>query len=82
MSSEGTREGTRSCVARFARHSKWIACSQAKNLKLRENGHNNSRQCWELLAKNVASVCRGLKVSPVSNFAKQHATGCANGRNM
>ena len=51
-------------------------------IKLRANGHNNSQQCWELLANNVASFCTGLKVSSVSNFAQQHATGCSNGRSM
>ena len=40
------------------------------------------QQFWELLANNLASVCTGLKVWPVSNFAQQHATGCANGRSM
>ena len=28
----------------------------------------------ELLANNIASICTGLKVWPVSNFAQQHAT--------
>ena len=32
------------------------------------------QQCWELLANNVVSVCTGLKVWLVSNFAQQHAT--------
>ena len=38
------------------------------SLRLRANGRNNSQQCWELLANNVASVCTGLKVWPFSNF--------------
>ena len=42
--------------------------------RLRANGRNNSQQCLELLANNVASICTGLKVWPVSNFAQQHAT--------
>ena len=31
-------------------------------VNLRANGRNNSRKCWELLAKNAAFVCTGLKV--------------------
>ena len=46
------------------------------SLKLRTwNRSNNSpEQCWELLANNVASVWTGLKVWPVSNFARQLPT--------
>ena len=47
-------------------------------VRLRADGRNNSQQCWELLAKNVASVCTGLKVWPVLNFAQQHATTSIN----
>ena len=46
----------------------------SKVIELRANGRNNSQQCWELFANNVASVCTGPKVCPVSNFAQQHAT--------
>ena len=50
-------------------------CSKL-SLKLRKwNRSNNSpEQCWELLANNVASVWTGLKVWPVSNFARQLPT--------
>ena len=41
---------------------------------LRANGRNNSRKCWELLPKNAAFVCTGLKVWPVSNVAQQLPT--------
>ena len=43
------------------------------SLKLRANGRSNSYR-WELLANNVPSVCTGLKVWPVSNFAQQLPT--------
>ena len=33
--------------------------SKADVLKLRGNGRNNSQQCWELLANDVASVFTG-----------------------
>ena len=50
-------------------------CSKL-SLRLRTwNRSNNSpEQCWELLANNVASVWTGLKVWPVSNFARQLPT--------
>ena len=44
-------------------------------IRLRAKGGNNSQQCWELQANNVASVCTGRKVWPVSKFA-QHPTTC------
>ena len=44
------------------------------SVKLCANGRNNFQKCWELLANNVTSVCTGLKVWPVSNFAQQHTT--------
>ena len=37
-------------------------------------GANNSKHCWVLLANNVASVCMGLKVWPVSNYTQQVPT--------
>ena len=54
--------------------SKWRL--REKWLRLRANGRNNPQQCWELLANSVASVCTGLKLWPVSNFAQQHPTTC------
>ena len=39
------------CCAKF--ETRW-------NLKLRANGRNSTRQCWELLANNIASVCTGF----------------------
>ena len=36
------------------------------------------KKCCDLLAKNVAHICSGLKVWPVSNFAKQRATTSSN----
>ena len=47
------------------------------SLKLRANGRSNSHR-WELLANNVPSVCTGLKVWPVSNFAQQLPTTRSN----
>ena len=35
---------------------------------------NNSQHCCVLLANNVASVCMGLKVWPVSNYTQQVPT--------
>ena len=45
---------------------------------------NNSQHCRVLLANNVASVCMGLKIWPVSNYTQQVPTLLwfpANGRN-
>ena len=53
--------------------------------KAHTNGRNKSQHCCVLLANNVASVCRGLKVWPVSNYTQQVPTLLwfhANGRNM
>ena len=36
------------------------------------------KKCCDLLAKNVAHICSGLKVWPVSNFAKKRATTSSN----
>ena len=36
--------------------------------------HNIVACCWGFLANNVASVCMGLKVWPVSNYAQQAPT--------
>ena len=35
---------------------------------------NNSQHCWVLFANDVASVCMGLKVWPVSNYTQQLPT--------
>ena len=35
----------------------------ARGFKLSVNGSNNSQQCWELLANNVATVCNSSKHS-------------------
>ena len=35
-------------------------CCVKSNFKLHANGRNNSQQCWELLANNVASDCTGV----------------------
>ena len=51
-------------------------------LKPRANGRHIVGQQLPTLMGVVASVCKKLKVLPVSNFAQQHATGCAKGRNM
>ena len=47
--------------------------------------HNTVACCWGFLVNNVASVCMGLKVWPVSNSTQQVPTMLwfhANGRNM
>ena len=46
--------------------------------------HNIVACCWGFVANSVASVCMGLKVSPVSNYTQQVPTLLwfhANGRN-
>ena len=43
-------------------------------VNLRANERNNSRKCWELLAKNAAFVYTGLEVLPVSSVAQQLPT--------
>ena len=53
---------------------------------LRSKGRNNSKHCWP---KNVESYCVRLNIAKrltgfkfFRNNSHQHATGCANGRNM
>ena len=45
-----------------------IENQKALALKLTANGGNNSQQCWELLANNVASVCTVLKTVLWASF--------------
>ena len=54
--------------------------------KVRANGRNNSQHCWP---NHVGSCCDRLHVAKrltgcatTPKNAQQHATGCANGRNM
>ena len=42
----------------------------------RNNSADNSHQCWDLLANNVAPVCPRLNVWPDSSLTKQHETKC------
>ena len=54
-------------------------------VKARANGRNKSQHCCVFLANNVASVCMGLKVWPVSNYTQQVPTLLwihADGRNV
>ena len=47
-----------------------------------ENGRNNSQQCCVPL-HGVKSLTGGFKLCATTpNNTQQHATGCANGRNM
>ena len=49
---------------------------------VRENGRNNSQQCCVPL-HGVKSLTGGFKLCATTpNNTQQHATGCANGRNM
>ena len=52
-----------------------------RNLKLRANGLNKSQQCCVPL--HGAKILSGFKLCATTcNNIQQHATGCANGRNM
>ena len=59
---------------------------QENKVKLSANGRNNSQQCWELLrrfAHGASQRLTGFKLCETPpNVTQQHATGCANGRNM
>ena len=75
-----------------------LALSKKKNKKVwtKYNARARLQKCWESCENGSKIVALrfgdhrtkemlgvvGSKVWPVSNFAQQHATGCANGRNM
>ena len=49
-------------------------CVNLRPMQTDPTSANNSKHCWVLLANNVASVCMGQKVWPVSNFTQQVPT--------
>ena len=53
----------------------------SKVIELRANGRNNSQQCCVRL-HGAKSLSRFKLCATTRNNIQQHATGCANGRNM
>ena len=51
----------------------WKSCPNGSNIVALRFGDHGTKEMLGVV---------GWKVWPVSNFAQQHATGCANGRNM
>ena len=58
----------RACPQQF-----WKSCANGSNIVALRVGDHGTKEMLGVV---------GWKVLPVSNFAQQHATGCANGRNM
>ena len=59
--------------------------SSLRPMQTDATSHNIVACCWGFLANNVASVCMGLNVWPVSNYTQQVSTLLwfhANGRNI
>ena len=62
----------------------WNSLRILRPMQTDATSHNIVVCCWGFLANNVASVCMGLKVKPVSNYTQQVPTLSrfhANGRN-